>query len=225
MIAGLFACTSILAAVRHSERTGQGQHIDIALLDTQIAALVNVASNYLVSGQTPPRLGNQHPNIVPYQTFDAADGAFVLACGSDGQYAKLCILLDRPDLRDDPRYTTNPARVENRAALIPILQAIFATRPAAEWVEKLLAAGIPAGPINTIPDILNDPHIQARGLVHESADSLLRLIGPPALFSETPPQVRTPPPKLGAHTDEVLHEILDLDDSTLARHRAEGNIA
>jgi crotonobetainyl-CoA:carnitine CoA-transferase CaiB-like acyl-CoA transferase len=224
VIAGLFACTSILAAVRQAERTGQGQFIDIALLDTQIAALVNVASNYLVSGQRPPRFGNQHPNIVPYQTFDASDGAFVLACGSDGQYTKLCALLDRPDLRDDPRFATNPARVENRTLLIPILQEIFARRPAAEWVDKLLEAGIPAGPINDIPSILNDPHIQARGLIFESADHLLRLVGPPARFSETPPQVRRPPPKLGEHTGEVLHEVLDLDDETLARFRAENVI-
>ncbi len=219
VIAGLYASSSILAAVRHSEHTGQGQHIDISLLDTQIAALVNVASNYLISGQTPPRYGNQHPNIVPYQTFDAADGAFVLACGSDDQYAKLCALLERPDLRDDPRFATNPARVANRALLIPILQEIFARQPAAVWVEKLLAAGIPAGPINDIPTLLDDPHVQARGLVF-SAD-LLRLIGPPAQFSATPPQVRSLPPKLGEHTAEVLREVLDLDDGTLARFRAE----
>jgi formyl-CoA transferase len=222
VIAGLFASSSILAALRHSERTSQGQQVDISLLDTQIAALVNVASNYLVSGQTPPRYGNQHPNIVPYQTFDASDGAFVLACGSDGQYAKLCALLDRPDLRDDPRFATNPARVANRALLVPILQDLFAQRPAAEWVEILLAAGIPAGPINTIPAILDDPHVQARGLVF--SDHLLRLIGPPAQFSATPPQVRSLPPKLGEHTADVLREMLDLDDNALARLRADGVI-
>ena len=171
VIAGLFASTSILAAVRHAEQTGHGQHIDVSLLDTQIAALVNVASNYLVSGQAPIRYGNQHPNIVPYQTFDAADGAFVLACGSDGQFAKLCALLARPDLRDDPRFATNPARVEHRAVLIPILQAIFITRPTAEWVERLLAAGIPAGPIHDVSAALDDLHVQARGLIVKSADS------------------------------------------------------
>jgi crotonobetainyl-CoA:carnitine CoA-transferase CaiB-like acyl-CoA transferase len=222
VIAGLFASSSILAALRHSERTGQGQHIDISLLDTQIAALVNVASNYLISGQTPPRYGNQHPNIVPYQTFDAADGAFVVACGSDGQYAKLCALLDRPDLLEDARFATNPARVANRTTLIPILQDLFARRPAAEWVEKLLEAGIPSGPINSIPAILDDPHVQARGLVFSG--NLLRLIGPPAQFSATPPQVRSLPPKLGEHTADVLREILSLDDDALARLRAGGAI-
>ncbi len=224
VIAGLFASTSILAAVRHAEQTGHGQHIDVSLLDTQIAALVNVASNYLVSGQAPIRYGNQHPNIVPYQTFDAADGAFVLACGSDGQFAKLCALLDRPDLSDDPRFATNPARVEHRAVLIPILQAIFITRPTAEWVERLLAAGIPAGPIHDVSAALDDPQVQARGLIVKSADSALRLVGPPVPFSETPSAVRRPPPRLGEHTDEILGEVLGMDDVAIARARAEGAI-
>jgi crotonobetainyl-CoA:carnitine CoA-transferase CaiB-like acyl-CoA transferase len=222
VIAGLFASSSILAALRHSERAGQGQHIDISLLDTQIAALVNVASNYLVSGQTPPRYGNQHPNIVPYQTFDAADGAFVVACGSDGQFARLCALLDRPDLGNDPRFATNPARVTNRALLIPILQDLFGQRPVAEWVGKLLGAGVPAGPINSLPAILDDPHVRARGLVF--SHHLLQLIGPPAQFSATPPQVRSLPPALGGHTADVLREVLDVDDDTLARLRADNVI-
>lgn len=159
VIAGLFALSSILAAVRHRENTGQGQYIDIALLDTQIAALVNIASNYLVSGQTPPRYGNQHPNIVPYQTFQASDTEFVVAVGNDRQFAQLCALINRPDLKDDPRYATNPARVQNRETLIPTLQAVFAERPAAEWVAGLLNVGIPSGPINTLPGIMEDPQI------------------------------------------------------------------
>ncbi len=227
VFAGLFAATSILAAVRHSERTGQGQVIDVSLLDSQIAALVNVASNFLVSGQTPPRYGNQHPNIVPYQTFSAADGEFVVAVGNDGQFARLCALIDRPDLRDDPRCATNPARVENRAWLIPLLQVIFARRPATEWVDRLLAAGIPAGPINTIPAALSDPHVAARGLVHESptpAGDLLRMVGPPVRMAPDPAQVRTPPPRLGEHTDEVLRDVLGLDADAVAAYRAEGCI-
>lgn len=227
VFAGLFAATSILAAVRHSERTGQGQYLDVSLLDSQIAALVNVASNFLVSGQTPPRYGNQHPNIVPYQTFSAADGEFVVAVGNDGQFARLCALIDRPDLRDDPRCVTNPARVENRDWLIPLLQAIFARRPAAEWVDRLLAAGIPAGPINTIPAALSDPHVAARGLVHESptpAGDLLRMVGPPVRMAPDPAQVRTPPPRLGEHTDEVLRDVLGLDADAVAAYRAEGCI-
>jgi crotonobetainyl-CoA:carnitine CoA-transferase CaiB-like acyl-CoA transferase len=227
VIAGLFACSAILAALRHSERTGHGQYLDVALLDTQIAALVNVASNYLVSGQAPRRYGNEHPNIVPYQTFRASDGEFAVAVGNDGQYARLCELIGRPDLSGDPRFATNPARVENRAILIPLLQEAFAQRPAAEWVEALLAAGIPSGPINDIPMILNDPHVRARGLVSEVApptgDSL-SLVGPPVRLSETPAEVRLPPPKLGEHTADILREVLGLDDPTLAAYRAQGVI-
>ncbi len=223
VIAGLFACSSILAAVRHAERTGEGQYIDVSLLDTQIAALVNVASNYLVAGETPPRFGNQHPNIVPYQTFRASDGEFVVAVGSDEQYARLCALIERPDLGDDPRFANNPARVKHRDALVPMLQTVFERRPAAAWVEALLAAGIPAGPINNIPAILNDPHVRARGLVHEAADGL-RLVGPPAKLSDRPAAVRSLPPALGQHTDDVLREVLGLDDDALAAYRAEGAI-
>lgn len=223
VIAGLFAASAILAAVRHAERTGEGQYIDVALLDTSIAALVNVASNFLVSGQAPRRYGNQHPNIVPYQTFRAADGEFVLACGNDRQYARLCELVGQPDLRDDPRFATNPARVQHRDDLVPLLADIFRERPAAEWVEMLLAAGIPAGPINDLPAILSDPHIAARGLVHQEPDGL-RMVGPPARLSETPAEVRSAPPRLGEHTDAVLGEMLGLDADAIAALRDQGAI-
>lgn len=216
VVTGLFALSSILAALRHSERTGEGQQIDIALLDSQIAALVNVASNYLVSGQPPQRFGNQHPNIVPYQTFRAADGEFVLAVGNDRQFGQLCTLLERPDLRDDPRYATNPARVANRDSLIPTLQALFLHQPAKTWVDALLNSGIPAAPINDIPTILNDPHVQARKLVHDG------FIGPPMQFSATPAQVILPPPLLGQHTHEILGERLKLDTESIAAYRAAG---
>lgn len=225
VIAGLFASSAILAAVRHAERTGQGQYLDVALLDTQIAALVNVVSNYLVSGETPPRLGNQHPNIVPYQTFRAADREFVLACGSDAQFARLCAIIGRPDLQADERFATNPARVRHRAALIPILDAIFVQRPANEWVEALLAADIPAGPIYDIPAALADPQVQARGLVADAPDmpgDPLKLIGPPVQCWPNPATVRRPPPALGQHTAEVLREVLGLDEATLAVYRAQG---
>ena len=224
VIAGLFAATSILAAVRHAERTGQGEYIDVALLDTSIAALVNIVSNVLVSGRPPRRYGNQHPNIVPYQTFEAADGAFVLAVGNDGQFARLCDLIARPDLARDPRFSTNPARVQNRDALVAQLAPIFRTRTVAEWVDALLAAGIPSGPIHDLPDVLADPQVAARGLIHELplAGDLLRLIGPPVKFAERPAQVRTPPPRLGEHTDTVLGELLGMDAAQIAELRAEG---
>jgi crotonobetainyl-CoA:carnitine CoA-transferase CaiB-like acyl-CoA transferase len=218
VITGLFAVSSILAALRHAERTGEGQHMDVSLLDSQIAALVNIASNYLVSGQSPIRLGNQHPNIVPYQTFHAADGDFVLAVGNDRQFNILCALIERSDLANDPRYSTNPARVAHRKELVAELQKAFEQRSSGYWVEHLLALGVPAAPINDIPTILHDPHIQARGLVYDE------FIGPPVQFSGTPSEVRLLPPALGQHTDAVLREMLALDDDTIMRYRASGVI-
>jgi crotonobetainyl-CoA:carnitine CoA-transferase CaiB-like acyl-CoA transferase len=218
VIAGLFAATSLLAALRHAERTGEGQQLDIALLDTQIAALVNIASSALVSGKTPARYGNAHPSIVPYQMFRAADGEFALGVGSDRQFANLCQLIGQPEWAADARFATNPARVANREALIALLGEIFSTRPAAEWVERALAAGIPAGSLNTVSEILDDPHVQARGLVQVIGD--LRLVGPPVGFSQTPPTVRTPPPALGEHTDEVLRERLGLSEKEIGEYRA-----
>ena len=165
VIAGLFAANAIQAALRHSEQTGTGQYIDIALLETQIAALVNIAGNYLAAGDVPPRLGNQHPNIVPYQTFEAADKPFVLAVGNDGQFKALCELIERPEWAADVRFATNPARVEHREVLVGLLAPIFRERAAADWVDDLLAAGVPAGPINTVAEGIEDEHVQARGLV------------------------------------------------------------
>lgn len=224
VIAGLFATSSILAALRHAEQTGQGQHLDIALFDTQLAALVNVAENYLVSGQTPWRYGNEHANIVPYQAFEAADGRFTVAVGNDRQFISLCDLVGQPNLALDPRYATNPARVANRASLILLLQAQFSTRPVAFWVDGLLARGVPAGPINTVDSALEDPHVQARGLLRDvdlTAEAPTRLVGPPIGFSETPPQVRMAPPRLGEHTDAILHE-LGYDERTIQHFREQG---
>lgn len=213
VIAGLYATSAILAALRHAERTGDGQHVDIALLDTQIAALVNIASNYLVSGDTPPRYGNQHQNIVPYQTFKARDGAFVLAVGNDRQFKLLCHLIQRPQLAEDTRFTTNPARVAHRATLIPILAQAFAERTVADWVELLTEAGIPAGAINTVAQALNTPQVQDRHLVQavelETGDSL-QLVGSPLKLSQTPPRKPSAPPRLGQHTDAILSALLGL---------------
>jgi crotonobetainyl-CoA:carnitine CoA-transferase CaiB-like acyl-CoA transferase len=224
---GLFAHSSILAALRHAERTGEGQYIDVALLDSQITALVNIASNYLVSGETPPRLGNEHPNIVPYQTFHAADMEFVLAVGNDRQFAALCNLIGQPHLATDARYATNPKRLENRAELVEKLQTIFMERPAAAWVEDLLAVGIPAGPINDVAQSLNDPHVIERQLIQtisRETDEPLRMISPTPKLSATPGEIRLPPPRLGEHTDVILRELLNLSDKTLAAYRQAGVI-
>jgi len=216
---GFFAVSSILAALRYAEHSGEGQHIDVALLDSQIAALVNIASNYLVSGQTPERMGNVHPNIVPYQIFRAADIDLVVAVGNDRQFAALCSVVGLPELTRDDRYKTNPRRLQNRASLIETLQTQFATRPAAEWVEGLLAAGIPAGPINDVAASLNDPQVQARNLIQPIAldnGDMLRMVGPAVKFSGTPAQITLPPPLLGQHTDGILRDVLDLDDTAIA---------
>ncbi|HRL13991.1 MAG TPA: CoA transferase, partial [Aggregatilineales bacterium] len=157
VLTGQFALAGILAALRQAEQTGVGQYLDVALLDSQLAALVNIASGALISGQTPPRYGNQHASIVPYQNFDAADGAFALAVGNDHQFASLCRLIAREAWITDARYATNAARVEHRSELCAALQAIFSERPAAEWVERFNAAGIPAGPIQTVTQALADP--------------------------------------------------------------------
>ncbi|MCC6614322.1 MAG: CoA transferase [Anaerolineae bacterium] len=227
VLAGLFAATSILAALRLAEQTGHGQRLDVSLLDASLASLVNVASNALVSGTAPARYGNAHPNIVPYQTFRANDGDFALAVGNDRQFAALCRLLDHPEWAEDERFATNPARVRYRDELIASLQAIFVTRPAMAWVDALLALGIPCGPVNDVTAILRDPHVMARGLVQQVAlanGSSAELVGHPVKFSQTPPQVRTPPPLHGADTEKVLSALLNLDQDEIAQLRTEGVI-
>jgi crotonobetainyl-CoA:carnitine CoA-transferase CaiB-like acyl-CoA transferase len=226
VMAGLFAALSLLGALRHAERTGVGQQVDIALLDTTLAALVNVASAALVSGNAPRRYGNGHPTIVPYQSFPASDRRFVVAVGNDRQFRALCGIIGRPEWADDPRFATNPARVRHRDTLIPLLGAAFASRTASEWTAALLAAGIPSGEVKTLPQILHDPHIRSRGLIRsvEVGDFLLRMIGHPVVYSETPAALRLLPPALGQHTDEVLRGRLGLDAAALADLRARGVI-
>jgi len=222
VIAGLYANSAILAALHHAKATGQGQHIDIALLDTQISALVNIVSNFLVSGQNPPRYGNQHQNIVPYQTFKAQDKAFVLAVVNDRQFRILAHLIQQPNLADDQRFSTNPARVHNRQQLIPILQTAFQTKLADDWVTLLLDAGIPAGAINTIEQALQMPHITERDLLQTvtlNTGELLQMIGSPLKLSETPPDIRLPPPEHGQHTDDVLQQKLGYSLTKIASLR------
>ncbi len=165
--AGVYACIAILSALRVRDRTGKGQHIDISLLETTMSLLSNVASNYLISDEEAPRLGNGHPNIVPYQAFHTRDGYVVVSCGNDRLFQALCQLLEREDLATDPRFATNPQRVRNRQELVPALQEEFLHRSTEEWLPELRAAGIPCGPINTVSQIFHDPHIQAREFVWE----------------------------------------------------------
>ena len=224
VIAGLFAAVSMLGALRHAEASGQGQRLDIALFDTSIAALVNVVSNALVSRQPTARYGNAHPSIVPYQPFTASDRSFTVAVGNDRQFAALCRIAGHPEWAADPRFASNPARVEHRDALIALLDPVFRQRAADAWVSELLAAGVPSGPINDVSAVLDDPQVAARGLIHE-VDLLgdtLRLIGPAVGFSATPPAVYAPPPLLGEHSDAILRERLGLSDGEIARLRAGG---
>ncbi len=204
--AGVYACISILAALRVRDRTGKGQYIDISLLETTTSLLSNVASNYLISGEEAPRLGNGHPNIVPYQAFRTGDGYVVVSCGNDRLYQALCRLLGREDLANDPNFATNPQRVRNREQLVPALQEEFLKRPTEEWLPELRKAGIPCGPINTVSQIFHDPHMQARGFVWECEHPTagrIKLSGSPIHLSETPTRLYKAPPLLGEDDDLV----------------------
>jgi formyl-CoA transferase len=211
IITGMFASTAILAALRARDLTGQGQYVDMSLLDSQVAVLSNVASNHLVGGQGPRRLGNAHPNITPYEAFRARDKWFALAAGNERQWAILCSVIDRPDLKDDPRFANNSTRVANRAVLREVLDAAFAVRDAEEWLAEFREAGLPCGPINTVPEVFQHPQAEARGLVqaaeHPTAGTV-QFPGFPYKFSDTPAAVRRPPPRLGEHTEEVLQDLL-----------------
>ena len=200
LFTGLYAANGIQAALNHRDRTGQGQHIDIALFDTQLAVLANQAANYLVSGAAPRRMGNAHPNICPYQVFKAADDYLVLAVGNDGQFAKFCVVAGRPEWAQDPDVATNAARVGARDRLIPLVAAALATRPRDQWLAALEDAGVPCGPINDIGQALAHPQVAARGMLVESQltnGERLRMVGNPLKFSETPLDLNAPPPSLG----------------------------
>jgi len=232
LFTGMYASVAILAALRHADKTGIGQHVDMALLDTQVAMLANLGANYLVSGQKegkiPGRSGNAHQNIVPYQVFEvaaAADGSkdhIILAVGNDGQYAKFCKVANRPDLSDDPRFIKNADRVRHRAVLVPMLEEVLRTRTKSAWLQALENAKVPCGAINNLAEVFNDPHIQSRNMVttwQHPASGPVELVSSPMKLSATPVRTDLPPPLLGEHTDDVLRELLALDDSALAQLR------
>ncbi len=208
---GMFAATAILAALHARERTGEGQLVDMSLLDGAVALLTNVASNHLVGGEGPRRLGNAHPSITPYEAFPARDRWFALAAANNGQWAVLCGAIGRPGLKDDPRFATNGARVAHRSELRDILSQAFLERDADEWLNLFREAGLPCGPINSVPEVFQHPQAEAREMVlaveHEGAGTV-RFPGFPYKLSATPAAVRLPPPRLGEHTDEILVDVL-----------------
>ena len=211
VMTGLHATIGILAALQHRERTGEGQHIDLALLDVQVAALANQAGNHLISGKVPSRMGNAHPNIVPYQDFPTADGDMILAIGNDGQFARFCEVAGHAEWAVDARFATNAARVANRAVLIPLLRQATVMRTTREWVEALESRAVPCGPINRIDEVFADPQVVARGLRVELPHPVAGMVpgvANPVRLSATPVVYRSAPPVLGQHTDEVLAEWL-----------------
>lgn len=225
LMTGMYATVAILAALTHRDRTGEGQHIDMALLDTQVAMLANMGSNYLNSGKPPKRWGNAHANIVPYQTFACKDGHIIVATGNDGQYQKFVEVGGRPELGSDERFATNPLRVKNRDLLVPILAEMVAAKTRGEWIEELEAVGVPCGPINDLHDVFENPQVKARGVAidmpHPSAGKV-KLVRSPMKLSATPAEADLPPPLLGQHTDEVLREVLGHSDEDIAKLRARG---
>ena len=228
LMTGMYATIAVLGALAHRDRTGEGQYIDMALLDTQVAMLANVGSNYLNSGKPPKRWGNAHANIVPYQTFACADGHIIVAAGNDSQYQKFVEAGGQPELATDPRFATNPQRVSNRDVLVPLLDAMVRQRTKADWIARLEAVGVPCGPINNVAEVFDNPQIQARAMAidmpHPTAGSV-KLVRSPMRLSATPALADRAPPLLGQHTDEVLRELLGRSDEDIARLRAAGAIA
>ena len=233
LFTGMYATVAILAALRHAERTGEGQHVDAALLDTQVAMLANMGANYLVGGKLPGRAGNAHQNIVPYQVFEvapAADGHkdhLILAVGNDSQYAKFCAVAGHPELATDSRFARNQGRVRHRDELVPLLQDIMRTRNKAAWLEALEAAKVPCGAINNIAEVFADPQVQARGMVTTWQHPLkpdLHLVSSPIKLGATPVRTDLPPPMLGQHTDDVLRNVLGYADARLAALKDKGVI-
>lgn len=222
VLTGLYATVGVLAALNQREQSGIGQHIDVALLDVQVACLANQAMNYLTTGVSPKRLGNAHPNIVPYQDFPSADGNFILAVGNDGQFRKFCEVAGIAGLADDPRYATNKARVANRAELIPQLRQATVFKTTAQWIALLEAAGVPCGPINDLQQVFADPQVQSRGLSFDLPNALggrTPQVASPLRLSDTPVAYHSAPPLLGQHTDALLQGVLGMSEGQITALR------
>ena len=227
ILTGLYATVGVLAALNQREQSGVGQHIDVALLDVQVACLANQAMNYLATGVSPKRLGNAHPNIVPYQDFPSADGNFILAVGNDGQFRKFCEVAGIASLADDPRFVTNRARVAHRAELIPLLRQATVFKTTAQWIEQLEKAGVPCGPINDLQQVFADPQVQARGLrldLPNAMGSSTPQVASPLRLSATPVAYRSAPPLLGQHTEALLQRLLGMSETQIAELREAGVI-
>lgn len=225
--AGLFANSAILAALHHRDKTGAGQYIDIALLDSQIAWLVNQAHNYFATGETPERFGNAHPNIVPYEVFRTQDGYLALAIGTDAQYQRFCEMVECPELWQDERFQTNAGRVEHRQTLVPRLQSLIEQRTLSEWLDFLAENRIPAAPINDIPTLMKDPQVAARRMLQTISHPTLgdiQQLGPVAKFSQTPAQISSAPPLLGQHSENILRQDLGYSQQEIAHLRQVGAI-
>ncbi|MBP0610663.1 MULTISPECIES: CaiB/BaiF CoA transferase family protein [Burkholderia] len=220
---GLYSTIAVLAALAHRDRTGEGQYIDMALLDVQVALLANMNTNFLASGKPPVRWGNAHPNIVPYQTFQTRDGWIIVAVGNDGQFRKFVEAGGRPELADDERFATNPSRVRHRDTLVPILAEMVKARDKADWIGALEAAGVPCGPINDLDEVFDNEQVVARGMqvsLPHPCGADVKLVRNPIRMSATPPDTRTAPPLLGAQTEDVLRDMLGYDDERIAALKA-----
>lgn len=227
VLAGMYASLAIAAAIAHRERNGQGQYIDLALLDTIVAFGANQILNYFTSGEVPRRYGNAHANLLPYEVFATADGHVILAAGNDGQFASFCEAAGRPELAQDGRFRTMPDRIRHRAELIPLVREIMRRRPSRDWIARLEAANVPCGPINDYKEVFDDPQVKHRGLKIEMSHPLAGTtsgIASPMRFSETPVTYDLPPPMLGQHTQEVLKGVLAMKDAEIERLRKRGVI-
>jgi formyl-CoA transferase len=217
-------CAAILAAIHHRDRSGLGQRVDLSLLETVVGWLIHLATDYFVSGQLPPRIGNNHSSIVPYQVFKASDRYFAFGALNDRQFRDFALVLGHPEWMTDPRFATNPQRVAHRAALVPLIEGVLADRTASDWVDALLAVGVPAGPVNNVAEVFEDPQVLARNMridVPHPKLGNVRMAGIPYKHGDTPATVRRHPPMLGEHTDEVLRE-RGVSDNEIAQLRQEG---